>query len=203
VNRCWRAESVPDEWRQGIIVKIPKKGDIGDCNNWRSITLLSVPGKVFCTYIILLQRIRDAVDATLRDEQAGFRKGRSCAEQIFALRNIIEQCVEFQQPLSINFVDFKKAFDSVHRESLWNIARLYGILQLHVNIFRTLYRHSRCCVKTEDGFTEFFDIITGVRQGCILSPFLFLLVIDFIMMKAVSEPDPPCEGAIMMGNGRL
>jgi len=87
--------------------------------------VLSVPGKVFCT--ILFQRIPDAVDATLRDEQAGFRKGRLCTEQIFALRNIIEQCIEFQQPLSINFVDFKKAFDSVHRESLWSIARLYGI----------------------------------------------------------------------------
>jgi len=58
MNRCWRAESVPDEWRQGIIVKVEKKGDIGDCNNWRGITLLSVPGKVFCTILLITAKDR-------------------------------------------------------------------------------------------------------------------------------------------------
>jgi len=121
--------------------------------------------------------------------KAGFRRGRSCVEQIFTLWNITEQCAEFQQPLSINFVDFKKAFDSVHRESLWNTARLYGTPEHYVNIFRTLYFNSRCCVRTDTGFTEMFNIITGVRQGCILSPFLFLLVIDFIMLRAMNGPN--------------
>ena len=115
MNSCWRGENVPTrirvvEWRQGIILKLPKKGDISNCNNWRGITLLSIPGKVFCT--ILLHRLHDSVEATLHDEQAGFRRLRSCVEQIFTLRKIIEQYAEFQQPLSINFVDFKKAFDS-------------------------------------------------------------------------------------------
>jgi len=152
--------------------------------------LLSVPAKVFCT--ILLHRLRDSVEATLRDdgdEEAGFRRRQSCVEQIFTLQNITEQCAEFQQPLSINFVDFKKTFDSVHRESLWHIARLYGIPKHYVNIFIMLYLNSRCCVKTDTGFTEMFNIITGVCQGCILSPFLFLLVIDFIMRRAMNGPN--------------
>ena len=74
------------------------------------------PRKIFC--IILLNRIKDAANKALREEQGGFRNGRSCNEQIFTIRNIVEQSIEFQQPVLINFIDFKKAFDSIHRESL-------------------------------------------------------------------------------------
>ena len=87
--------------------------------------LLSIPSKIFCK--ILLSRIERAIDAVLRDEQAGFRKGRGCTDQIFALRNIIEQCLEWNTALCINFIDFRKAFDSIHRDSLWTILRSYGI----------------------------------------------------------------------------
>ena len=123
------------------------------------------------------------VDKTLWKEQAGFRRGRSCGEQIFTLRNIIEQSLEFQRPLVMNFIDFKKAFDSVHRESLWSIVRGYGIPQRYVNIFQNLYLHSSCCVRTENGTTDFFNIETGVRQYCILSPLLFRLAVDFVMKR--------------------
>ena len=108
-----------------MIVKLPKKGSLSNCNNWRGITLLSIPGKVLS--IILLNCLKDSIDLKPRELQAGFRSNQSCSEQIFTLRNIIEQCTEFQQPILLNFVDFKKAFDSIHRESLWKIAALYGI----------------------------------------------------------------------------
>ena len=98
------------------------------------MTLLSVPGKVLS--IVLLERLQDSVDARLREQQAGFRKGRSGCEQIFTLRNIIEQCTEFQQSLQVNFIDFKKAFDSVHRDSLWKILTIYGIPLKYVKIFK-------------------------------------------------------------------
>ena len=55
LNQCWQQECVPAEWRKGVVVKLPKKGNLTDCNNWRGITLLSVPGKVFC--IVLLRRL--------------------------------------------------------------------------------------------------------------------------------------------------
>ena len=115
----WDSEEVPKSWKQGLIVKIPKKGDLTECGNWRGITLTSVPSKVFGR--IIIDRIRDGVDTKLRKEQAGFRRGRSTVEQIFILRNIIEQVAEWQSTLYITFVDFEKAFDSVHRESLWKI----------------------------------------------------------------------------------
>ena len=77
-NLCWTQEQVPEEWRKGLIVKLPKKGNISDCNNWRGVTLLSVPSKVFCA--ILLNRIKAATDKMLLEEQTGFRNGRSCPE---------------------------------------------------------------------------------------------------------------------------
>ena len=120
----------------------------------------------------------------------GTSSGRSCNEQIFTLRNVLEQCREFEKSLAINFIDFKKAFNSVHRESLWKILRLYGIPHKIINrpIFVSMYTKSRCCVRTKDGYCDTFDIITGVRQGCILSPFLFLIVMDVVMRKSMSNP---------------
>jgi len=99
------------------------------------------------------------------------------------LRNIIEQCHKWQKPLHINYIDFKKAFDSIHRDSLWKILELYGIPAKYINIFKALYRDSSCCVRTREGNTDMFSILTGVRQVCLLSPFLFLIVIDFVMRK--------------------
>jgi hypothetical protein len=184
-NLIWETEEVPADWRHGVIVTLPKKGNLSDCNNWRGITLLSVPGKAFCS--VLLNRLKVKIDQTLRQEQAGFRSGRSCCEQIFTLRNIIEQCQELQKPLLINYIDFKKAFDSIHRESLWKIARLYGVPDKYINIFKSLYRGSSCCVRTRKGNSIMFEIVTGVRQGCILSPFLFLLVVDFLMKQTMKH----------------
>jgi len=160
---------------------VPKKGCLSDCNSWRRITLLSVSGKVFCS--ILLNRLQNEVDALLREEQAGFHAGRSCSEQILTLRNIIEQCHNWQKPLHINYIDFKKAFDSIHSDSLWQILELYCIPSKYINIFKALYRDLSCCIRTREGNTDMFSILTGVRQGCILSPFLFLIVIDFVLRK--------------------
>ena len=86
-----------------MIIKIPKKGSLSDCNNWRGITLLSVPSKISCKVITL--RITQAVDDILRNEQAEFRKGCGCTDQIFTLRNILEQCTEWNRQLYVNFTD--------------------------------------------------------------------------------------------------
>ena len=86
--------------------------------------LLSTPGKVLNR--ILLERMKEAVDPKLRDQQAGFRRNRSSADQIASLRIIVEQSLEWNIPLYINFIDYEKAFDSIDRdkmeatETLWS-----------------------------------------------------------------------------------
>ncbi|VDP20585.1 unnamed protein product [Schistosoma margrebowiei] len=118
-TKIWEEEQVPMNWKEGHLVKIPKKGDLSKCENYKGTTLLSVPGKVFNR--VLLNQMKDSVDAQLRDQQAGFRKDRSCTDRIATLRIIIEQSVEWNSSLYINFIDYGKAFDSVDRRTFWKL----------------------------------------------------------------------------------
>ncbi|XP_056005295.1 uncharacterized protein LOC130050170 [Ostrea edulis] len=92
LENIWITEETPDDWKMGLITKLPKKGDLFDCNNWRGIMLLSVTSKVLSRNVF--NRITREVDTCLRKNQAGFRKRKSCSDQIFSLRQIIEQSNE-------------------------------------------------------------------------------------------------------------
>uniref|UniRef100_A0A0B7BH62 Reverse transcriptase domain-containing protein n=3 Tax=Arion vulgaris TaxID=1028688 RepID=A0A0B7BH62_9EUPU len=176
LNDIWDKEIIPEECRICSIIKLPKKGDLGNCNNWRGIILLSLTSKIFSR--VILQRMKVALDNKIRIEQAGFRKGRSCIDHIFALRQIVEQSNEWNSSIYMVFVDFEKAFDSLHRESLWKILRHYGIPIKMVSVIKALYTDFQCQVVCNSQLTEWFEVNTGVRQGSILSPFLFNLAMD-------------------------
>ncbi|VDO60396.1 unnamed protein product [Schistosoma margrebowiei] len=81
----------------------------------------------------MLNRMKDCVDAQLRDQQAGFRKDRSCTDQTATLRIIVEQSIEWNSSLYINFIDYEKAFDSVDRTTLWKLLRYYGVPRMHLD----------------------------------------------------------------------
>ena len=185
LERIWNSEETPESWTTGLIVKLPKKGDLSDCNNWRGITLLSITSKILSR--IVHRRISETLDIHLRQEQAGFRPGRSCSEHIFTLRQILEQSHEWNSSLYINFLDFKKALDSVHRDSLWKILLHYGIPDKLVCVIKMLYQGFSAQVLCDGELTETFQVKTGVKQGCVLSPFLFSLAVDWIMNKTVGE----------------
>ena len=144
-------------------------------------TAAKVMGKV------IIKRISRGVDKKLRKEQAGFRSGRSSIEQIFVLRNIIEQSVEWNASLYICFIDCEKAFNSVHRETLWRIMGSYGIPTKLVRMVQAMYKGSKCAVIDWGDKTGWFDIKSGVRQGCVMAGFRFLLVIDWVMRRTLRE----------------
>ena len=81
-------EDIPSDWKTWPTVKLPNKGDLSVCNNWRGVTLLSVTSNVFSR--IILDRMSAAIDTLMSKEQAGFRKGRYCEYHIFTLRQIME-----------------------------------------------------------------------------------------------------------------
>ena len=125
INYVWISEKISDDWRIGIILPFWKrKGDRLTCANHRCINLLSIPGKRLA--LILLRRSVSAIRSRRRIQQAGFMPERSTIDQIFALRQIIEKCNEHNRTLYIAFVDFKAAFDSIDRISLWDLIRISG-----------------------------------------------------------------------------
>ena len=79
-------ETITSDWMRGLIVRIPKKGNLSECSNWRGIILLSVPGKILSS--IIYDRIKDENQGAMQEEQAGFRKERGCSDHIFVLRHI-------------------------------------------------------------------------------------------------------------------
>ncbi|PVD27221.1 hypothetical protein C0Q70_12376 [Pomacea canaliculata] len=164
---------LPAAWKTGLIFKLPKKGDLGDCNNWRGITLLSLNSKVFSK--IVLSRLTATLEKDLRPQQAGF-----CSEHIFILQQIVEQSNEWNRLLHINFVDLEKAFYSIHLESLWKILRHYGVPAKLVQIVAMLYSDFKSQVVCDLELTDPFN-------GCILSPFLFILVMDWSMKTSTDS----------------
>ncbi|VDP04680.1 unnamed protein product [Schistosoma margrebowiei] len=120
----------------------------------------------------MLNRMKDSVDEQIRDQQAIFRKNRSCTDQITTLRIIVGQSVGWISSLYINFIDCEKAFDSMDRTTLWKLLRHYGVPQKIVNIIQSSYDGLHCKIVHRGQLTKSFEVKTGVRQGCLLSPFL-------------------------------
>ena len=155
---------------------------------------MSIAPKVYNK--ILLNRIRDYVDPILRSNQAGFRSGRSCTQQIHILRRIMEGFQDHQLPLTVTFIDFKKAFDSINRKMMFAVLRHYGIPQAVVSAISVLYHNSSSAVMVDGNLSDTFVVSTGVLQGDVLAPFLFVILVDYLLAKATSDIDSGQSGIL-------
>ena len=120
---------------------------------------------------------------------SGIQEGQIVPNQIAALRIIVEQSLEWKSSMYINYIDFGKAFDSVDRDTLWKIMRHFGILNKYVSVPKETYQGMTCRILHGGDMSESFNVKTGVRQGCLLSPFLFLLAIDWTCERQQKESE--------------
>uniref|UniRef100_A0A673CDI6 Reverse transcriptase domain-containing protein n=1 Tax=Sphaeramia orbicularis TaxID=375764 RepID=A0A673CDI6_9TELE len=181
-NIAWRSGTVPLDWQTGVVVPLFKKGDRRMCSNYRGITLLSLPGKVYSR--VLERRIRPIVEPRIQEEQCGFRPGRGTLDQLYTLHRVLEGSWEFAQPVHMCFVDLEKAFDRVPRGILWGVLREYGVRGPLLRAVRSLYDRSRSLVRIAGSKSDLFQVHVGLRQGCPLSPVLFIIFMDRISRRS-------------------
>ena len=190
----WQEETMPGEWDEGIMIALHKKEDRTICGNYRGICILPVGYKIL-SYIIY-KRLKIYYENIIGDYQAGFRQNRSTADQIFILRQVLEKYWEFDKTSYHVFVDFKQAYDSVHRPSLWNILKFFQIPSKLINLIQMCYRNTTCRVRVGGELTEPFHILGGLKQGCALSTLLFNLVLEWIMRKTPLTRSPILIGQL-------
>uniref|UniRef100_A0A8C5CGF6 Reverse transcriptase domain-containing protein n=1 Tax=Gadus morhua TaxID=8049 RepID=A0A8C5CGF6_GADMO len=181
-NIAWESGTVPKELQTGVVVPLFKKGDQRVCANNRGITLLSLPGKVYSK--VLERRVRPIVDPLIEEEQSGFRPGRGTTDQLFTLARILEGAWEYAHPVYMCFVDLEKAYDRVPREKLWEVLWEYGVKGSLLRAIQSLYSQSESCVRVLGSQSVSFSVGAGLRQGCALSPILFVIYMDRLSRRS-------------------
>ena len=100
------------------------KGDRRVCANYRAISTLSIPGKIYGRVLII--RVIDSTKEQVAQEQGGFKSGRGCTDQIFVLKQMVEKYREKRKEMHVVFMDLEKVYDKVCREALWSNVELMG-----------------------------------------------------------------------------
>ena len=178
-NRIYDSGQYPESWTKSVIVPLLKKGDASNPENYRGISLLSIISKLF-TYI-LNQRLYNWAEAEgkISAEQAGFRKDYSTVDHIFTLMSMIKKCLygHKRSKFYVAFVDYQKAFDTVDRDKLCTVLERLQTSTKMINIIKGMYNSVKSCVRWGSDLSEYFDCPSGVKQGCLMSPLIFSLLI--------------------------
>ena len=170
---------------KGCILPFSKKSDLGLAKNYRGITLTSIAAKIYNA--LLRNRIVPQIDKILRKIQNGFRRNRSTTSQILTIRRILEDVRAKNLQATLLFVDFTKAFDSIHRGKMEHILLAYGLPEETVAAIMILYRNTKVKMRSPDRDTEYFDIVAGVLQGDTLASYLFIICLDYVLRTSIDN----------------
>ena len=168
---------IPTDWQESFIVNLYKgKGDALNRGNYRGLKLIEQVMKVLERVVegLIRQRIE------INEMQCGFMSGRGTTDAIFIVhvRQLQEKLLAANKPLYMAFVDLEKAFDRVPRDVIWWAMRKLGIDEWLVRLVQSMYKDVRSRVRVGDGYSEEFGVGVGVHQGSVLSPLLFIIVLE-------------------------
>ena len=186
-NKIFELGYFPEDWSEGLIVPIFKKGEKDDVSNYRGITLLSIIGKLFTR--ILNNRLNNWAEEynIYVEAQAGFRKRMGAIDNILILNNMITHCINNNEYLYCAFIDLTKAFDFVVRDILWFKLLKIGVRGKMLDIIKSIYTIVKSRVKHNNVLSESFTCNIGVRQGECLSPFLFAMYLNDLEEELVTK----------------
>lgn len=177
-NRClFYHDELPEDWKVGYLTPIHKKGPRNDCANYRGITVLATVGRLYGRII----RKRLEKNLTIGEEQSGFTAGRSCTDNIFSLKQIIEKRKLVNLETHLIFIDLEKAFDMVPVQKLLLVLDSLDINRHYILAIKEFYKDQRNVIKISGRISAPFVTDKGVRQGCCLSPTLFKVYLESIL----------------------
>jgi exonuclease III len=171
-----RIGKLPSSLREGVISLLFKKGDRQDIKNWRPLTLLGVDVKILSKALFL--KLQPEMPKLISNDQTCGIKGRSIQDNLALARDIYLFAQDRKLSLAILGLDLEKAFDSIDHQYLHALLKRLGFSPTICAWISLLYTNCQSRVLVNNYLSEPFDICSGVRQGCSLSPLLFVLAIE-------------------------
>jgi Reverse transcriptase (RNA-dependent DNA polymerase) len=195
LDKVWKGGKVPASWEQVTMVNLPKPGaeDLENLDNYRGIFLILVTLKVMLT--ILANRLYKACekDWLIPWKQSGFWKREEAISQFIAVQEVVQRWFLKKWTTFGIFIDFKKAYDWVQHKVMFHVLEHLGIRGKFLDFLCDMYMNSVISVKSGDYFSDPFHLHHGMRQGCPISPLLFILFISHVLNGIPGVGVPGCE----------
>lgn len=178
LNEIFESGITPKSFHRQITKPIHKKGDVNTASNYRGLAFLDSLYKIYTA--LLLKRLLkwDLLYNILNECQTGFRKTYSTSDNIFSLMGAAEYCFKKGKKLYAFYVDFSAAFDTINRQLLFYKLSQEGLSTKMLNALKQIYSLTEMTVYSNGELSNFTKVKHGVKQGCLLSPFLFSVYLN-------------------------
>ena len=186
LNSCYRDGCLSLSQRSGVISLSFKKGDRLDIRNWRPISLLNVDYKLASR--VIAGRLLKVIHWVVNKDQTCGVPGRFIGENVAFLRDVVDYATLSDVPVAILSLDQEKAFDRVEWPFLRKTLRAMGFGDSFVNWVNLFYCNVRSSVNVNGYLSQPFSLSRGVRQGCPLSPLLYVLVSEVLAVNIRANP---------------